>query len=72
MATGTLYSICISPERGQLKTEVNQVRVIKDQGIENDGHAGSWGRQVTCLNLASVKKVNEEKKKHECRPGRIC
>ena len=61
MATGTLYSICIAPERGQLKKEVSHAQVIKDQGIENDGHAGPWGRQVTCLNLASVKKVNEER-----------
>jgi MOSC domain-containing protein YiiM len=58
---GVLYSICISPARGQLKKEVESATVIKDFGIENDGHAGSWGRQVTCLNLASVKKVNQEK-----------
>lgn len=58
---GTLYSICIAPERGELKKEVSQARVIKDHGIENDGHAGPWGRQVTCLNLASVMKVNQEK-----------
>lgn len=61
MARGTLYSICIAPERGQLKKEVDKVRVIKDHGIDNDGHAGPWGRQVTCLNLASVQKVNKEK-----------
>lgn len=57
---GSLYSICISPERGQLKREVFQVNVISDYGIENDGHAGPWGRQVTCLNRASVLKANEE------------
>jgi MOSC domain-containing protein YiiM len=56
---GILYSICISPERGQLKKEVKQANVIKDYGIENDGHAGPWGRQVTCLNLGSVLKCNQ-------------
>jgi len=55
---GSLYSICVSPERGQLKREVFQTNVIEDYGIENDGHAGSWGRQVTCLDRASVVKAN--------------
>ncbi|MEN6349153.1 MAG: MOSC domain-containing protein [Syntrophomonas sp.] len=61
MAKGTLYSICISPERGQLKKEVQEARVIEDFGIENDGHASTeWGRQITCLNLDSVLKANAE------------
>lgn len=60
MAKGSLFSICISPERGQLKKEVEQAKVIENLGIENDGHAGEWGRQVTCLNYASVLKANAE------------
>lgn len=56
----TLHSICISPERGQLKKEVSQARVISNYGIENDGHAGEWHRQVTCLDFASVQKANRE------------
>ncbi|MDD2509820.1 MAG: MOSC domain-containing protein [Syntrophomonas sp.] len=57
---GKLHSICISPERAQLKTEVDQARLIENFGIENDGHAGDWHRQVTCLNWASVVKANKE------------
>jgi MOSC domain-containing protein YiiM len=57
---GTIYSISISAERGQLKKEVSEARLIKNYGIENDGHAGDWGRQVTCLNWASVLKTNKE------------
>ncbi len=55
-----LHSICISPERGQLKQEVPAARVITDFGIEHDGHAGKWHRQVTCLDWASVQKANRE------------
>ena len=33
--------------------------VIQGHGIENDGHAGDWGRQVTCLSWASVQKANQ-------------
>ncbi|HNX29839.1 MAG TPA: MOSC domain-containing protein [Syntrophomonadaceae bacterium] len=61
MSKGTLYSICISPERGQLKKEVEKAETIDNFGIENDGHAGDWGRQITCLRYESVLKVKEEK-----------
>jgi len=62
MSKGTIYAIAISPKRGQLKKEVPTAKVIENYGIENDGHAGDWGRQITCLNWASVQKVNNEKR----------
>lgn len=61
MKKGRLHSICISPQRGQLKQEVDEAQVITGVGIENDGHAGDWGRQVTCLSWESVQRVNQEK-----------
>lgn len=60
MKKGKLYSISISTGRGQIKSEIPQAKVIKNYGIEDDGHAGSWDRQVTCLNLESVIRVNKE------------
>jgi MOSC domain-containing protein YiiM len=60
MYKGTVYSISLSPERGQLKKEVEEAKVIENHGIEGDGHAGEWGRQVTCLNWSSVQKANKE------------
>jgi len=60
MDNGRIYAISISPERGQLKKEVPEANVIENYGIENDGHAGDWGRQVTCLNWASVQKAIKE------------
>lgn len=62
MAKGSLFSICISAERGELKHEVPAAKVMAGFGIENDGHAGDWGRQVTCLNRASVLKLDRERK----------
>jgi cyclic pyranopterin monophosphate synthase len=59
---GSLHSICISPERGQLKEEIDEAQLIAGYGIENDGHVGDWGRQVTCLSWESVLEVNREKK----------
>lgn len=57
---GAIKSISISPERGQLKVEVPEARLMKNYGIENDGHAGNWHRQVTLLDWASVQKANRE------------
>lgn len=61
MNQGIISSISISKERGQLKKEIREARAIVGYGIESDGHAGDWGRQITCLNRASVEKVNREK-----------
>jgi MOSC domain-containing protein YiiM len=58
--TGTIKAISISENRGQLKTEVPEANLVSNHGLENDGHAGEWGRQVTCLDWASVQKANEE------------
>lgn len=59
--SGKVYSISVSPQRGQLKKEVREALFIAGKGIENDGHAGDWGRQVTCLSFESLDKVNRLK-----------
>ena len=59
--SGRVYSIAVSPQRGQLKKEVPEAIFIAGRGIENDGHAGDWGRQVTCLSFESLRKANAEK-----------
>lgn len=66
MTKGSIYAISISPERGQLKKEVPQATLIENHGLEKDGHAGAWGRQVTCLSWPSVQKAN---KKHLLHAG---
>lgn len=60
MNKGIIHAISISHERGQLKKEVAEANIIEHYGIENDGHAGDWERQITCLNWASVIKSNKE------------
>jgi hypothetical protein len=56
----TVYSVSVSPERGQLKQEIPEGKFIENFGLEQDGHAGDWGRQVTCLSHESVLKTNRE------------
>lgn len=59
MEKGKIYAISISAERGTLKKEVAEC-MITPQGLEGDGHAGDWSRQITCLNYESLKKSNEK------------
>ena len=68
MSKASIYAIAISPERGQLKKEVDSAMVIENHGIEKDGHAGNWNRQVTCLDLASVKAASS-KNNIQFKPG---
>ncbi len=60
MTKGIVYSIAISAQRGELKHEVESAVFIENFGIEGDGHAGDWGRQVTVLSYESVERVNKE------------
>lgn len=62
VSKGIIYAISISSERGQPKKEVSEANFIENYGIENDGHAGNWNRQVTCLNFARVIKGCRVKK----------
>jgi MOSC domain-containing protein YiiM len=45
----TVEAVCVSSEKGIQKNEVDQVRLIKDFGIENDAHSGKGHRQVSFL-----------------------
>ncbi|MDD5749041.1 MAG: MOSC domain-containing protein [Actinomycetota bacterium] len=60
MNRGKIKAISISEKRGQLKTEVQEAVLLPNHGIVGDGHAGNWGRQVTCLDWASVDRANRE------------
>ncbi len=59
MNSGKIYAISISPERGTLKEEVEEC-LITPEGLQGDGHAGDWSRQITVLNYESLKRSNEE------------
>ena len=59
---GKIYSICVSPERGTLKKEVAECEVTME-GLAGDGHAGDWGRQITCLSYESLIDSNKKNDK---------
>ena len=53
MENGKIYAISVSEERGTLKREVEEC-IVTPQGLEGDGHAGDWSRQITCLRYESL------------------
>ena len=49
-----VLAVCISREKGTVKTPTDQIEVRVDHGIVGDAHAGSWHRQISLLADESV------------------
>ena len=55
---GTVVEVCISENKGEVKTPVPSVLLKENYGIENDAHAdSSWHRQVSLLAMESIDKM---------------
>lgn len=57
---GIVKAICTSPEKGTVKRETKEGRLIEDWGIEGDAHAGRWHRQVSLLSYESFCSFQEK------------
>lgn len=58
---GKVVSLNISEKRGVEKTQVFSVNAIEGFGIEGDGHAGAWDRQVSVFPIEALEKVPSDK-----------
>lgn len=47
--TGEILAVCLSPKKGMKKRVVRSARLLAGHGLEGDGHAGDWHRQVSLL-----------------------
>ena len=54
VATGKVLAVCVSDKKGIQKTQVEEVKLVEDFGIENDAHAGKWHRQVSLLSFEKI------------------
>jgi len=52
-----LLAVCISKNKGERKTPVDQVELRQNHGIVGDAHAGDWHRQVSLLAKESIDKM---------------
>jgi len=53
-------AVCISENKGTIKTPVDEIYVKADHGVVGDAHAGEWHRQVSLLAAESVDKLREK------------
>lgn len=52
-----LVAVCISKNKGERKTPVEQVELRVNHGIVGDAHAGDWHRQISLLAEESIDKM---------------
>ena len=57
---GKIVALSISEQRGTPKTNVEQVCLIANYGIDGDAHAGDWHRQVSLLAVESIATMREK------------
>jgi cyclic pyranopterin phosphate synthase len=62
-----IASINLSAQKGERKIPVHEIQLIPEHGLEDDGHAGKWHRQVSLLAMESVDKM--VKKGLSVKPG---
>lgn len=54
---GKVFSVNISPGKGEKKIPVEYGELIADFGFKGDGHSGNWHRQVSLLAIESIEKM---------------
>lgn len=52
-----IIAVCISENKGERKTPVDEVELRENHGIVGDAHAGEWHRQVSLLAKESIDKM---------------
>ena len=55
--SATIIATCISKNKGERKTPVDQVELRQEHGIIDDAHAGDWHRQISLLASESIAKM---------------
>jgi MOSC domain-containing protein YiiM len=52
-----VIAVSVSAEKGMQKSNVPDVSLVADWGIDGDAHAGPWHRQVSLLATESIDKI---------------
>ena len=55
--SASVVAVCTSQNKGERKTPVAQVNVLRNHGIVDDAHAGDWHRQISLLAQESIEKM---------------
>lgn len=57
---GRVLSVNVSEQKGTKKKNVGACRLIKGWGMDADGHAGNWHRQLSLLSRKSIEKIRDK------------
>ena len=57
---GYIEAVCISREKGVLKSPMEEIVLRQAWGIEGDAHAGEWHRQVSLLAGESIDRMRQK------------
>ena len=60
MIDGRVLSVCLSTEKGTQKQAVDSALLIREHGLQNDAHAGSWHRQVSLLEQEQIDQMRQK------------
>jgi len=55
--SASVLAVCISQNKGERKTPVPSIELVREHGIAGDAHAGDWHRQVSLLAQESIDKM---------------
>jgi MOSC domain-containing protein YiiM len=59
-AAARVVSVNVAAEKGVRKTPCARVALVAGHGVEGDGHAGPWHRQVSLLAIESIDKMRAQ------------
>ena len=54
---GRVVAVSISDRKGVKKKNVDSALLVAGHGLEGDAHAGDWHRQVSLLDMTSIRKI---------------
>ena len=56
---GCIVAVSFSLHKGEKKTNMPTGRLLANEGLEGDAHAGNWHRQVSLLAIESIARIRE-------------
>lgn len=57
---GMIDALCVSGKKGEKKTPMASVCLVRNHGIEGDAHAGPWHRQVSLLAAEDIENMRRK------------
>ena len=54
---GRIVAVSVSQRKGIKKSSLPECKLLEDEGLDGDAHAGDWHRQVSLLAMESIKKI---------------